>query len=149
MAPISDRPRLSFHRSISCSHTERLANGAEHARGAFSVRNGERNPLPFEVVGAKGRDETFGVAGKTPAALTLWCHTVEKTLVDPMRRHFAAMCAREIVTLLNDPSAGFTEAGGFARLQLADIAVLVRTGKGAGFMRRALQKCGASVYLSD
>ncbi|MGS0756066.1 hypothetical protein ACVBEH_16295, partial [Roseateles sp. GG27B] len=74
-------------------------------------------------------------------------------------RLFAARCAERIVTLLNDPGAGFAkpsegegaeQPGDFTRLAPADIAVLVRTGREAAAVRLALRRRGvASVYLSD
>ena len=60
-------------------------------------------------------------------------------------------CAERIVTLLNDPGAGFASPpAACARLRPADIAVLVRTGREAAAVRQALRRRGvASVYLSD
>ena len=52
-------------------------------------------------------------------------------------RRFAARCAERIVSLLNDPGAGFRHAGGeFRRLRPADIAVLVRTGREGDAVKR-------------
>jgi exodeoxyribonuclease V beta subunit len=111
---------------------------------------GAANPLPFAPVLAQGRSETL-VAGSGPLpALTL---VLEPRLLDgrSSQRQFAAGCAERIVTLLNDPQAGFSDpAKGFVRLRPADIAVLVRTGREADAVRHELRRRGVvSVYLSD
>jgi exodeoxyribonuclease V beta subunit len=119
--------------------------------GAFMYRCGtDDNPLPFAPVEAKRRKEDFVSAAGAEPAVTL---ALDATLLnaETSRRHFAARCAERIVVLLNDPKAGFAEAGKpFVRLRPADIAVLVRTGKEAAAVQRELRRRRvASVYLSD
>jgi len=72
-------------------------------------------------------------------------HDLEIHNSEGMRKLFAARCAEQIVSWLNDPQAGFAEqsAAGepgkaFKPLRPADIAVLVRTGKEAAAVRREL-----------
>ena len=119
--------------------------------GAFMYRGGaENDPLPFAPVEARGRKEAFVSAAGAEPGVTL---ALDATLLnaETSRRHFAARCAERIVVLLNDPDAGFAEAGKpFVRLRPADIAVLVRTGKEAAAVQRELRRRRvASVYLSD
>ena len=128
---------------------------AEAARtaGAFMYRQGPHNGLPFVSVKAGGRKETLRTAQGPMPALSL-VHDLQLLGGREMRAVFAARCAEQIVTWLNDPQAGFyggnEEAGGFQALRPADIAVLVRTGKEAAAVRCALDSRGlASVYLSD
>ncbi|MQA40782.1 exodeoxyribonuclease V subunit beta [Rugamonas aquatica] len=121
-------------------------------RGAFRFRDpGTReNPLPFEAVGAKGRNERMvNAAGDVPA-LVIACSAAQDLKADSYREFFAWHCAEHIVAQLNDERAGFDGPKGFVRLQPADIAVLVRDRKEAAAIRRALQRRQvASVYLSD
>jgi exodeoxyribonuclease V beta subunit len=121
--------------------------------GAFRFREPEtgNSPLPFVGVAARGRAERFVHAGGTVPAIS-W--VVDDTLLDAGRsqRLFAARCAEQMVSYLNDPEAGFFDAekGEFKRLAPADMAVLVRTGREAAAVRRELRRRGvASVYLSD
>ena len=117
--------------------------------GAFRFRNGADDPLPFVGVNAAGRKEKFVTARGPAPAVTLWQNT-ETLNGDAYRRRFAAHCAEQIVALLNDEQSGFASGENFQRLQPADIAVLVRTGKEAAAVRRALRvRRVASVYLSD
>ncbi len=108
------------------------------------------NPLPFEAVDAKGRPERLVYAGGAMPAMSL---NLDARLLDGQTsgRQFAARCAEQIVTLLNDGQAGFEHpTQGFTRLRPADIAVLVRTGREAAAVRRELRRRQvASVYLSD
>ena len=121
----------------------------DYPAGAFRFRSLEDDPLPFTAVAAAGRKEHLVTAAGAAPALTLCCGG-ETWSGDRYRKVFAGRCAEEIVGLLNDAQAGFQSATGFARLQPADIAVLVRTGKEAAAVRRALRQRGvASVYLSD
>jgi exodeoxyribonuclease V beta subunit len=109
-----------------------------------------RPGLPFVGVAAKGRQETLvSSEGELPALVL--CLDAELRAVGDSRALYAALCAQRIVHLLNDPSAGFAEAGKpLARLRPADMAVLVRTGTEAAEVRSALRRRGvASVYLSD
>lgn len=131
----------------SVNRVFKLADG--YPAGAFRFRTGADDPLPFTAVAAKGRSERFVMANAAAPALTLW-RDGETLNGDAYRRRFAAHCAEQIVALLNDETAGFASEHPFVRLQAADIAVLVRTGKEAAAMRRALRERGiASVYLSD
>ncbi len=134
--------------------------------GAFLFRGSADaladNPLPFSPVQARGRPEQLvDASGPVPAlSLVLDNHLLDST---SSQRLFAARCAERIVSLLNDPQAGFQRPPdpasppgaaqpqpGFARLRPADIAVLVRTGREAAAVRRELRRRQvASVYLSD
>ncbi|MDH0495311.1 exodeoxyribonuclease V subunit beta [Comamonas aquatica] len=121
--------------------------------GAFLFRAGQRNPLPFEPVKAKGRKELLMQGSQRMAALTMaWDGSSDAPLSnDDIRRRGAEFCASQIVQWLMDGATGFAEAGQpLQRLRPADIAVLVRTGKEAAAVRRALaRRHVASVYLSD
>ncbi|HRO36954.1 exodeoxyribonuclease V subunit beta [Thauera sp.] len=118
--------------------------------GAFGFRDAADNALPFEPVAAKGRDEVFQADGGVAPALLIH-HDLALRGTGEVRRLFAARCAERIVAWLNDERAGFQAPGkDFQRLRPADIAVLVRTGREAAEVRRALRRRGvASVYLSD
>ncbi len=125
---------------------------AMHSEGAFMYRKGEDNPLPFVDVNAKGRKEhLINSQGSLPPMILV--HDLDVRNADDTRKRFAARCAEQIVTWLNDPQAGFTDKGEgsvFKPLRPADIAVLVRTGKEATAVRRELERRSvASVYLSD
>ncbi len=122
-----------------------------YAAGAFRFRKGEENPLPFDAVDAAGRKQQLvGVDGPFQA-LAVGVAEVEDLRVDDYREFFAQHCAEHIVRLLNDPQVGFADdAGRFAVLKPADIAILVRDRREATAVRRALvQRKVASVYLSD
>ncbi|AVR89333.1 exodeoxyribonuclease V subunit beta [Thauera aromatica] len=118
--------------------------------GAFLCRSDEDNELPFEPVGAEGRQEVFHTSAGPVPAMSIH-HDLELRSATDSRKRFAARCAEQIVTWLNDPSAGFHHPqDGFKRLRPADIAVLVRTGKEAAAVRLELRRRGVtSVYLSD
>jgi exodeoxyribonuclease V beta subunit len=122
-------------------------------RGAFRFRDvvSRENPLPFEAVGAKGRDERMVDAGGDAPALVIACSETQELKADGYREFFAHHCAEDIVAKLNDAEAGFAGGkDGFVRLKPADVAVLVRDRKEAAAIRRALQRRGIpSVYLSD
>ena len=130
-------------------HAEGVAGQGGFARGAFRFRNGAENPLPFEAVQAKGRDERLVGAQGDIQAMTAGC-TLEQLSADDYRSYFAEQCAEHIACLLNDPAAGFQGPQGFRRLQPADIAILVRGWREAAAVRQALQRrLVPSVYLSD
>jgi exodeoxyribonuclease V beta subunit len=122
-------------------------------RGAFLF--GEpgqaESVLPFVPVQAKGRAEVLVDGdGALPAIQVI--HALDG--VRPAKqalRPYAAACAEQIVTWLNDPAVGFAQEGKpFQRLRPADVAVLVRDGKEAEAIRRELRhRKVASVYLSD
>ena len=113
-------------------------------------RQGGMSDLPFVDVQAKGRAERLVGAQGGLAPLTLVADETLRNKADSLGL-FAALCAERIVSLLNDPQAGFEEAGQpFRRLQPADIAVLVRSAREADAVRREMRRRGlASVYLSD
>lgn len=161
------RATAGRHEVLGTNHrsTERLVaavnrvflHAESHSQGAFMYRDEAAagdNPLPFTPVAAQGRAEAFVTAAGPVTALTF---NVDANLLDGKshQRHFAARCAERIVTLLNDPQAGFADprpeaSVRFTRLRPADIAVLVRTGKEAAAVRRELRRRSvASVYLSD
>lgn len=123
-------------------------------RGAFLFRchtaAGLVDPLPFIGVAAKGRDETLMCAMGEVPALTL-CVDAELAPTRDVIRAFARRCAEHIVGLLNDAASGFDEPRKpLEPLRPADIAVLVRNGREAMAVRRALaERRVASVYLSD
>jgi len=120
----------------------------ERSAGAFMYRKGNDNPLPFEISGVRGREEQLLDSGGPVPAMTL-VHDLTLRNNEDTRKLFAARCAEQIVSWLNDTKAGFTD-GDFKPLRPADIAILVRTGKEAAAVRRALAKRAvASVYLSD
>ncbi|MDB5817775.1 MAG: exodeoxyribonuclease subunit beta [Rhizobacter sp.] len=113
---------------------------------------GDRDPLPFIPVQAKGRKEQLvDTRGPVPAMTVVHESTSSKS--DASLRKFAALCAEHIVGSLADERSGYRSAdpvSSLARLRPADIAVLVRTGNEARAVRRELQRRGvASVYLSD
>ena len=122
------------------------------AEGAFMYRQADDNPLPFVKVKAQGRKEQLVNANGLVPAMTL-VHDLALSNSEGMRKGFAARCAEQIVTWLNDRQAGFAEPGKpdtFKTLRPADIAILVRTGKEATAVRRELaRRSVASVYLSD
>ena len=117
------------------------------APGAAGVAE---SALPFVPVQAKGRPERFVTAAGNEPAVTAVVDAALRNAAGS-RALFAALCAERIVTLLNDPQAGFAEPGGrFTHLRPADMAVLVRSGTEADAVRQALRQRGlASVYLSD
>ncbi|MEG2045351.1 MAG: exodeoxyribonuclease V subunit beta [Comamonas sp.] len=123
--------------------------------GAFMFRTSSaQNPLPFEPVAAQGRREVLMEGPAPMSALTVvWDGALSDGPLsnDVIRKRFAAHCADQIVQWLMNDETGYAEPGkAFQRLRPADIAVLVRTGKEAAAVRRALaQRSVASVYLSD
>ena len=130
---------------------------ARPGHGAFMFRTDAgvnsppvNNPLPFISVGAAGRTESFVTSEGACPAVTLALDDELASGKIHMRR-FASRCAERIVTLLNDPQAGFQHpAKGFRRLRPADIAVLVRTGREGAAVKGELRRRNvASVYLSD
>jgi exodeoxyribonuclease V beta subunit len=120
------------------------------AAGAFRFKKGDVNPLPFDAVGAQGRKERLvGVDGPFQA-LAVCSSDRDDMRADDYREFFAHHCAEHIVSLLNDPKAGFRKGEEFTRLVPADIAILVRDRREASAIRRALaQRKVLSVYLSD
>ncbi|MFP4277324.1 MAG: exodeoxyribonuclease V subunit beta [Wenzhouxiangella sp.] len=134
--------------------------GERHPRGAFAFSEpGGPRRLPFEPVQAAGRPEVLLIDGRPACPLTL-CYLPagpgSKTVglgeyIDDM----AERSAEQVACLLQRASQGRalfeqSDTGRTVPLQAADIAILVRTGKQAGLVRRALAARGVgSVYLSD
>ena len=138
---------------------------SQHPRGAFRFRQQETqdnqgikdNPVPFDRVRAKGRDERLLIHGQESPALTFWELDTDgepinkKTYLSEM----ADRAASELCRWLDRPDAqrtgfihGDTQA--FKPLQPRDIAILVRDGDQADAMYKALAARGiASVYLSE
>ncbi|MFM2121113.1 MAG: hypothetical protein RL722_2581, partial [Pseudomonadota bacterium] len=109
------------------------------------------NPLPFLAVAAHGRSDRLVDAQGPLPALTVLADPRPATAAQIQRR-YAVHCAEHIVALLNEPACGYEHDDGRPRRRLApgDIAVLVRTGREARAVRRALaERQVASVYLSD
>ena len=131
---------------------------ARPGEGAFMFRAGQNNPLPFEAVNAQGRSEQLMQGSQRLPALTVaWDGSSPEPLSNnDIRRRGAEFCASQIVNWLMDKNTGFAEkdkpekSQPLQRIRPADIAVLVRTGKEATAVRRALaRRSVASVYLSD
>ena len=119
-------------------------------RDAFGYRRGDDDPLPFEPVGARGRDEVFMSRDGEVQALTV-VHDATLRSERDARTRLSALCAEQIVAWLSDGQARLVHPSeGERALQPRDIAILVRTGKEASVVRRALRARGvACVYLSD
>jgi exodeoxyribonuclease V beta subunit len=122
----------------------------EIPKDAFGYRQGDEDPLPFQPVGAKGRNEVFRTSAGDVNAMTVVHDATLRSQRDALT-HLSSLCAEQIVAWLSDPEARFADTGkGDKPLQPKDIAVLVRTGKEAAAVRNALRLRGvASVYLSD
>lgn len=123
----------------------------QNGAGAFMYRRAADNPLPFVPVQASGRQEQFVTHAGPMPAMTL-VHDLDLHNNDEMRQLFAARCAEQVATWLNDAQAGFAHTANrtFKVLRPADIAILVRTGKEAAAVQRELtRRRVASVYLSD
>lgn len=123
--------------------------------GAFQFKSGEVNPLPFVDVKAQGRKKQWQVNGQSPTPLTVWClESNESISFTDYQKNLAEATASEIVSLLNsaqqDPTGFLADDGKLDPLKPGDIAILVRTGKEAKVMRKALAKRHLpSVYLSE
>jgi exodeoxyribonuclease V beta subunit len=127
-------------------------HGDKNDLGAFRFKENETNPLPFLPVGAKGRDAVWTVNGESGTPLTVWHWASDEAISSGQyQKDMAQVTASEIVALLNSNSTGFkTENRKFRRIKPADIAILVRTGREADAMRRALrQRKIRSIYLSE
>ncbi|MBV1786734.1 exodeoxyribonuclease V subunit beta [Marinobacterium sp. D7] len=125
------------------------------AGGAFQFARDGDNPLPFHPVEANGRRDVLEVDGKAQSALTGWWMDPEQMLTkEAFRAGIAESTASEICRLLTlgqQQRAGFRQADGSLKpLQPGDIAILVRTGTEAQWVRQALDRRAVrSVYLSD
>ncbi len=122
----------------------------EIPQDAFGYQRGDEDPLPFQSVKAKGRNEVFTTHNGDVKAMTL-VHDATLRSQRDAQTHLSALCAEQIVAWLSDLQARFVDPEkGDKPLQPKDIAVLVRTGKEAAAVRDALRVRGvASVYLSD
>jgi exodeoxyribonuclease V beta subunit len=132
-------------------HAEGKGEAVGHPKAAFGFRNGQHNALPFQEVAAQGRAERLQRNGASlPAMTVLVGEPEEATRAADMQRWLACHCAQQIAELLDDRSVGFSAAGGTARLQPADIAILVRNKFEAAAIQAALHERGVpNVYLSD
>ena len=126
-------------------------------RGAFVLGTAYDRTLSYPAVDARGRGETWTVAGQAMPALTFW--TAESAVAgkplnkEQFRETLAEACASEIVRLLQSGqagSAGFASAASFKPVKARDIAVLVNGRTEANVIRQALSRRQVrSVYLSD
>lgn len=126
----------------------------QHAQGAFAFGKGE-DALPFLPVNAHGRIEQLLFAGEPLPAMQLAraCANEPMSKKDYQAR-MAAHASAWLVSLLDAAQRGecgfASESDGLRALVPGDIAILVRSGKEADCVRKALQARGlASVYLSD
>ncbi|UUC51490.1 exodeoxyribonuclease V subunit beta [Pseudomonas citronellolis] len=136
------------------NHCFAFAEG--HERGAFRFAAQGDNPVPFQAVAAKGRDERLLIDGEEAAALTLWQlendgQVVGSRLYREQMAAGAASAIRHWLSLAQQGRAGLYKADGTGRaLRPADIAILVRGRSEAEAVRAELAaRRLASVYLSD
>jgi exodeoxyribonuclease V beta subunit len=120
-------------------------------KGAFRFGNAANNPLPFVEVGAKGKEQNWYINNKIAPALTFWTWEEDKISMPSFRERMAEVTASKIVELLLDQIAGFkSETADFRKLELKDIAILVRNRNEAKIIRQALNRRNLkSVYLSE
>ncbi|MFT0532347.1 UvrD-helicase domain-containing protein [Castellaniella hirudinis] len=112
--------------------------------------------IAFHPVQARGRDESWCVEGRAPAALVA-CRIADADKdtigVEALRARAAQACARAVADLLRQGGqgrAGFASPQGFRPVRAADMAVLVNQRKEAALVREALAAHGVrSVYLSE
>ncbi|MGR9088095.1 MAG: exodeoxyribonuclease V subunit beta, partial [Gammaproteobacteria bacterium] len=123
--------------------------------GAFLFRRNGKNPVPFQPVLAKGRNDRF-VAGKQPVpSLTAAVIAAEEALSKgAYLEQMSEICATRIVSWLNQGqqnSAGFMDdKGHWAPVKPGDMAILVNNASEADIIRQALSRRGVrTVYLSD
>ncbi len=135
-----------------------FTHAEQHDGGAFRFRQPSLgDPIPYQPVEARGRNEVLEIAGQPVVPLQFWYlpGLNENGVTGPgsYRRQMADASASQIVQWLEmarDDLAGFRTSQGFRRLQPRDIAILVRTGSEAAEIRQSLQHRGVnSVYLSD
>ncbi|WP_186441002.1 exodeoxyribonuclease V subunit beta [Desulfamplus magnetovallimortis] len=125
----------------------------DYPEGAFLLKD----KIVFEPVSAKGRDNIFFVKANPVKSITFW--QMQQSIPVNKKDYIAAMAegaADEIAKILNlasldPPMAGFgTSSDDLVPLYQSDIAILVRNGEEAKYIRDALSKRGLrSVYLSD
>ena len=124
-------------------------------QGAFLFKSADNtNPLPFVDVSAKGREDAWLINGQPADALNCWVwESTEAIAQQDYQTALAEVTASQIVQLLNGAEqhkTGFATESEFKALKPNDIAILVRTGKEAKVMRKALAKRHLpSVYLSE
>jgi exodeoxyribonuclease V beta subunit len=119
-------------------------------KGAFRFGNAENNPLPFVKVDAKGKEDNWCINNQIAPALTFWHWEEDKISIADYREQMAKVTASEIVKLLLNETAGFESETGFEKLELKDIAILVRNRNEAKIIRRELNHRNLkSVYLSE
>ena len=125
--------------------------------GAFGFKTSENNPLAFIKVKANNRqDQWYRNGSPVNSPLTLWAWPSEQPIaMSDYRQQLAEVSASQIVNLLNNAAVNGTgfknhTNGQLTALKPSDIAILVRTGREAGLIRKALAKRQlASVYLSE
>ncbi|MEC4766605.1 exodeoxyribonuclease V subunit beta [Halomonas sp. CUBES01] len=123
--------------------------------GAFLFREeGGDNPLPFQPVTAKGRNEQLIHQGQPLPAMTLWALPSDEPLSKTAyQTEMAERCASHMTELLSagqQAESGFQKDDQLTPLKPSDMAVLVNGLQEARAIRLALASCGVkSVYLSD
>ncbi|MCL7929903.1 exodeoxyribonuclease V subunit beta [Halomonas llamarensis] len=123
--------------------------------GAFLFREeGGDNPLPFQPVTAKGRDEQLVHQGQPLPAMTLWALPSDEPLSKTAyQTEMAERCASHMTELLSagqQAESGFQKGDPLTPLKPSDMAVLVNGLQEARAIRLALASRGVkSVYLSD
>ncbi|MCA1773203.1 MAG: exodeoxyribonuclease V subunit beta [Halomonas sp.] len=123
--------------------------------GAFLFREeGGDNPLPFQPVTAKGRDEQLVHQGQPLPAMTLWELPSDEPLSKTAyQTEMAERCASHMTELLSagqQAESGFQKDDQLTPLKPSDMAVLVNGLQEARAIRLALASRGVkSVYLSD
>ena len=141
------RSRDSLIRAVN--HLFILAE--DHPKAAFRHKNDKNNPIPFVEVSAGKSLAEFIVNGQPQAPLTLWAMQPNEWInKEDYQQGLAAVCADQILSLLNNPQTGFQTDKGIMRCQAQDIAILVRTRHEAKLMKEALNdRAVPHVYLSD
>ncbi|MGC3964302.1 MAG: exodeoxyribonuclease V subunit beta [Rhodocyclaceae bacterium] len=134
-----------------------FAFAEQHPRGAFRfAADGADNPVPFQSVDARGREEVLLIEGQPVTAMTFWWLDNDGAVcgASAYRDEMAERCASAVRAWLaqaREGRAGFREPDGSLRpLKPADIAILVRGRREADAIRASLAaRRIASVYLSD
>ncbi|MFA9441213.1 exodeoxyribonuclease V subunit beta [Uliginosibacterium sp. sgz301328] len=134
-----------------------FAFAEQHPRGAFRFGSDEvDNPVPFQPVEARGREEVLLIDGVPATAMTFWLLDNGGAVcgASAYRDEMAERCASAVrgwLAQAREGRAGFREPDGSLRpLQPADIAILVRGRREADAIRTSLAaRRLASVYLSD
>ena len=144
--------------------TKAMVDAANHCfefaealpRGAFRfAKEGQSNPVPFNGVNAKGRDDVLQISGEDQPALTFWHLETDGVINNATYLRRAAEASASAIQAWLDPTAtarsGLRDSNcNIVALRPADIAILVRNRKEAEAIRKALaHRQLASVYLSD